>query len=80
MIVNNSKYEWKQVGRARVNANGEFRIPFVAGEEYLIGVDDYEFLRNKGTSPKLVKVEPGQFVEVTIEYPKILAPGYSPKS
>jgi hypothetical protein len=72
-IVNNSKYEWNKVADARVGPDGEFRMALVPGESYLISVDDSELLKHKATKPQFVRVTEGEFAEVIIEYPKILA-------
>src|SRR4051794_25251027 len=55
-IVNNSKYEWKDVAKVRADENGEFRLALPPGESYLISVDDPELLKDKATKPQFVRV------------------------
>jgi len=68
--VNNPDADHERVTRAASDERGEFRIPLNPGE-YIIGVHDPELLRNKMLSPLTVRVEPGRFAEVVIDYDKL---------
>lgn len=50
--------------------NGEFKLDLNPGQ-YLVGLHDPERLAGKMLSPMLVRVEPGKFTDIVLDYDKL---------
>jgi hypothetical protein len=70
MLVNSPAADFKTKFRTTANPDGTFQLALNPGE-YTIGVYDRALLHNKVLSPMLVKVEPGGFTEIVIDYDKL---------
>jgi hypothetical protein len=69
-LVNSPDADYKTKFSTHSAADGTFRLELNPGE-YIVGVYDSTLLRNKMLSPMHVKVEPGRFTEVVIDYNKL---------
>ena len=70
MLANSPDADYKTKIRTIADANGAFRLDLNPGE-YIIGVYEPTLLKNKLLSPMMVKVEPGRFTEIVIDYDKL---------
>ena len=70
MLANSPDADYKTEVRTLVDAQGRFEFALNPGQ-YLINVFDPERLTGKMSSPMLIKVEPGKFTEIIVDYDKL---------
>ena len=70
MLANSPDADYKTKFRTHSAPDGTFRLDLNPGE-YLVGVYDPKLLKDKMLSPMHVKVEPGKFTEIVIDYDKL---------
>lgn len=68
--VNDPAADGTRTGEVIAGQRGEFRLALNPGE-YILGASDMVRLSGKFSDPIQVRVEPGQFTEVVIDYDKL---------
>jgi hypothetical protein len=65
----NSDYETRTF-QTKADQNGEFKMALTPGQ-YAVGVTDQEVMKDDSHTALIVKVEPGKFTEMVIDYDKL---------